>query len=178
MAAIPLAEPSERQRKRFIQSVTGKDYLAVMKAVSEGMPPNANWKNLLPLRLAVLCGDVDMVALLSTVGADPALEPVGMTEDDPPQPITLGKSAIELAKEMGKDMANPLQRDAQSMVALMSDAEAAKARVRLLQGKVQEQVKGELKQAQQLMALFVGVVVLTFGALWYLQVGAFDTREL
>ena len=180
MAAAP---PSERQRRRFLQSVSRRDYVAVMKAVHDGMSPNVDWKGLLPLRTAVLMGDVDMVALLRTVGADPRQEPkskVDATHDAPERVITLGKCPEDMAKEMAKDMANPLQRDAQQMLQMMQDPEAARARVLELQKKVEAQFQTDMRNSGFMMAVFVAVLVCAFLMLRYLGVesGGGDQKEL
>lgn len=171
-AAPAAGAPSTRQCKKLVTAVSQRDYVAVMKAVRNGISPNVNWKSLLPMRTAVLIGDVDMVALLSTVGGDPDQVPKGMTEptlvDEAPREIVLGKSARALATDMAKDMSNPLRVDASQMLIMMEDAEAARDRVRELQKKVEAQMKDEVRQASYMLAVFLVLFLASFAAMHYL----------
>lgn len=181
--AAPTSAPKEKQRKKFIESVSRKDYISVMRAVNDGMPPNADWKGLLPLRTAVLVGDADMVALLRTLGADPHLEPKAMVEakdDQPAHEITLGKSPRALASEMAKDMANPLHVDARNMLKLMDDVNEARDRVRGLHAKLEQQMNTDVRTSGYLIVLFMVLFGASFALLRYLGVNedGGDGREL
>ena len=59
---------TEKQAKKFMTAISQRDYLVVIKMINEGISANTDWKGLLPLRTAVLIGDVDMVAILHRKG--------------------------------------------------------------------------------------------------------------
>lgn len=181
--AMPAAPPpSLRDRKRLVTDVSKKRYLKVMTQLHEGANPNADWKGLLPLRTAVLVGDVDMVALLSTMGADKMLEPQATVkkEDGTEETVSLGKCARELAGEMADDLANPLHVAGKNMARVMDNAEAAKDRVLALQGRLEEQIGADLRSASRNSIIFsVLAVVCGYFLLrqWSQDAGA-DSREL
>ena len=182
-AAPPAAGPSEKERKKFVEAASRKDYVAIMKAVHEGMSPNVDWKGLLPLRTAVLVGDVDMVALLFTIGAQPLQEPkttVEAKDGEPERVVTLGKSAFALAEEISKDFANPLQREAVHMLELMRNPQTARERVGELHKKVEAQINSEMRQSGMMLALFITLFIGSFVALRYLGVNedGGDEKEL
>ena len=184
-AAEPPAprEFSEREKKRFLQSCARKDYIGIMKQVNKGMPPNTTWKNLLPMRTAVLASDVDMVALLRIVGADPNLEPTGLveaTDDEPARVIKLGKSARGAAQEIAGDMANPLQREASQMLIVMDNLDEAKRRVHGLQAKIEQDLAEQRASASRNIVFFIVLLVLSFVAMHYLKFDddGGDTKEL
>ena len=146
----------ERGRKRLVVDVSKRQYVKVMKQLNQGASPNADWKGLLPLRTAVLVGDVDMVALLCTQGADGYKEPTAMKTDDGQETeVTLGKCARTLAKEIARDAANPLQQEGQTMLQIMDDLEEAKRRVIALQSRLEEEVAGDLRTASRSTVVFV-----------------------
>ena len=167
----------ESQRKRFLKAVSDGDHMAVVQAIGQGMPPDVAWRGMLPLRTAVLGGDVDMVAMLRRVGADPWLEPVARVENDV---YTLAKSAHALATEMAEDEANPMASNAREMLRAMDDQEFSKARVVALQARLEEQVAGSTRMATYSIAFFVCVLLGSFAALHVLGVDddVADVREL
>ena len=176
-AAAPSAEPPEAQRKRFLKAVSQGDHMAVVQAIGQGMPPNVAWRGMLPLRTAVLSGDVDMVAMLRRVGADPWLEPTARLENDV---LTLGKSAHVLAEDMAADVANPLRSEAKEMLRAMDDDDYSRGRVVALQARLEEQMAGSRRMATYSIAFFVAVLIASFALLHVLGVDddTADAREL
>ena len=179
--------PSERAKKKLMEAVSRIDYIEVIRALNSGISPNADWQGLLPLRTAVLVGDVDMVALLRRAGADPYQEPKGKVKPEDgdegereERVITLGKSARALCEEMSADMANPLQREAVAMLQVIDDPEASRQRMLSLQGKLEESISGQMSSAIQNIIIFGVILVAAFFAMRYLHVtdDEGDAREL
>ena len=169
----------EKGRKRLVVEVSKRDYLKVMKRIHEGASPNGDWKGLLPLRTAVLVGDIDMVALLRSLGADPYQEPKAkVKEGEAETEVTLGKCARSLAKEMASDMANPLHHEGQAMLQVMDETEEAKRRVIALQGRLEEQVAADLRVASRSTALFFVALVVCYAFMRQTWTSIEDAREL
>ena len=169
----------EKGRKQLVVEVSKREYLKVMKRVHEGASPNGDWKGLLPLRTAVLVGDIDMVALLCSLGADPYQEPkTKVNEGENETEVTLGKCARAVAKEMAADMANPLHHEGQGMLQVMDDVEEAKRRVIALQGRLEEQVAADLRTASRTTAFFFVCLILSFLFLRQTWTPTEDAREL
>ena len=180
---LPQAQPTLRQSKKFCESIARKDYVGVMKAVHQGYPPNMDWKGLLPMRVAVLTGDADMVALLHTMGADANRIPkalVRSADNQSNKEVVLGKSARGVAEEMAKDMANPLHGEARGILLVIDDATEARKRVRLLHAKLEEQMSKDSRESGYIAVICLIVMLTCFASLRYL--GATDdhgdTHEL
>ena len=174
---------TERTRKKLVVSVSKRQYIKVMQLVHEGISPNENWKGMLPIRTAVLMGDVDMVALLTTLGADALQEPKGTVkseDDETEKEIVLGKCARVLATEMAADMSNPMHNEGTAMLQVMDEPEEAKRRVIALQGRLEAEVAADLKSTSRTTLLLLVAAVVSFMMLrqaWTEQADA-DVREL
>jgi len=164
-----------KQRHKFLEMVSQRRYLEVVRELANGADPNGTWRNMLPLRTAVLVGDPDMVALLCDAGADPAQEPFAMVDpkgdDVPPdalqERVVLGKCPRALAEEMAADVANPLHREASAMVSVMADEAEARKRVLALHGRLEAELSVEVREARRNVVLSAMALVL-FGLIyWY-----------
>jgi len=175
-------------KKRLLEAVSRKDYLHVVKALDQGVSPNADWKGMLPVRIAVLIGDIEMVALFCAAGADAGREPTREDkneEDGTLQTLVVGKSAHALATEMANDISNPLHLDAKTMLQVMAEPDEAKRRVMALQARLEEQVALEVRWASRNIALIVTGMVCVGVLHWYfgildslLNAQGSDPREL
>jgi hypothetical protein len=171
---------AEARAKKVIVAVSKKQYLKVMQQIHEGGDANGSWKGMLPIRTAVLVGDIDMVALLMSLGANPMQEPKGtVTGDDGNETeIILGKCARVLASEMASDMSNPLHQEGVTMLQVLDEPEEAKRRVIALQGRLEAQVAADLKSTSRSTVFFLVALVVSYLMLRQTWVDDADTKEL
>ena len=179
---------SLRQRKHLTLAVSRREYLKVMRALQDGVDPNCEWRSMLPLRLAVMTGDLDMVALLTSAGADPLLEPVATftrTNEETGEKIeetrTVGKCARQIADDIAGDISNPLHREGKLMLQVMDDKDARQRRMIALQSRLESELASEMRSASRnvvfLGLLAVGAFYCTFYMFEYSD-AANDPREL
>jgi ankyrin repeat protein len=170
----------EARAKKVIVAVSKKEYLKVMQQIHEGGSPNDSWKGMLPIRTAVLVGDIDMVALLMSLGANPLQEPKGtVTADDGTETeIVLGKCARVLASEMASDMSNPLNQEGVTMLQVLDEPEEAKRRVIALQGRLEAQIAADLKSTSRSTIFFFIALVVSYLMLRQTWTDDSDTKEL
>jgi hypothetical protein len=147
-----------KERKRFIENVAHRRYVKVLQQLSKGADPNADWKGLLPLRTAVLVGDVDMVALLCDAGANPRLEPSTTTKKEVDgaeveERVVLGKNPRMVAAEMAAEIANPLNSAARAMLKIMADPEEARKRVITLHSTLEADLSKQVREAMRNLIL-------------------------
>lgn len=148
------------ENKQMVKDVAARKYLSVLQQLSKGVSANDDWKGQLPLRTAVLVGDLDMVALLMTWRADPTQEPsavIKATQEGEVDTVhALGKNARMLAAEMASDIANPLHREARGMLQIMADPQEARRRVVALQGRLEEEIAADMRSATTTAAVSFG----------------------
>ena len=171
---------AEARAKKVMTAVSKRQYIKVMQHVHEGASPNDSWKGMLPIRTAVLVGDIDMVALLMSMGADPMQEPRGTVtgEDGTETEIVLGKCARVLASEMASDMSNPLHQEGVTMLQVLDEPEEAKRRVIALQGRLEAQVAADLKSTSRSTVFFLIALIVSFLMLRQTWTDDADTKEL
>ena len=127
-----------------------------MRLLEEGVDPNCEWRSMLPLRMAVMTADVDMVALLTCAGADPMLEPVATlykkneeTGERTEEKKTVGKCARLLAQEIADEISNPLHREGKLMVQVLDDKEQRHRRMLALQTRLEAEVSERMRDASR-----------------------------
>jgi len=174
---------AEAKRKQLLlEMVSQQRYLDVVRELAQGADPNGSWRNLLPLRTAVLIGDADMVALLFDAGADPDLEPFAMVDangaegaegaegaqpDAPKERVVLGKCPRALACEMAADVANPFHREAAGMLRMMANEGEARKRVLALHGRLEAELSDQVRDARRNLVLSVTACVGLGLVYWY-----------
>ena len=178
----PPEPPPESKRKKLIHACSRKEYVKVMTLINEGLSPNVDWRGLLPIRTAVLVGDIDMVALLRRAGANPWVEPrkTHINDKGEEEVIRLGSCAQMCAEEMAKDLANPLQNDAGQILRVLNDPDEALRRVKALQSRLEAEFAEERRTATRQMGMMLVVFAVGAAVMHYFggDYDGGDTREL
>lgn len=178
-----------KEKQQFLEMVSQKRYLDVLRELNNGADPDGSWRGMLPLRTAVLIGDPDMVAILSDAHADPTLEPFLMEypegddvpEDAEPKRVVLGKGARGMAAEMAADVSNPLHREAKVMLHVMADKEEARKRVVALHGRLEVELADEIQTARMRLIYSLLFCIVAGLVYWFIlrpMEGNGDEREL
>lgn len=137
---------------RFFYVVENKNYSDAQSMLRRNVcSPNMCYLGVYPLNVAVENGDVDMVSILLSAGADAKKKGTGPATE-------AAKTAEELATAMSKDKKCKLKDEAALILKLMSDKEACKQRFEGVQVKIKKMDDLDKSRSIKLLSIMMPIV--------------------